>query len=165
MRLTEELVIKFNTILDMLEVGYDHYFELSDSGHCKLSDGYTSLSFQPYCWRYKGEEPEMEIYSYVVWTSRMQELDSISEAYRNVREWVREELTIDVCSKCKIEWNYCDCTWEEEITVADIVCFDVETTGVDVFNDRIVTAAITGMTSRSEERRVGKEGRCRRETE
>src|SRR5690625_1207165 len=95
MRLTEELVIKFNTILDMLEVGYDHYFDRSDSGHCKLSDGYTSLSFQPYFWWYKGEEPEMEIYSYVLGTSRMHEFDSISEAYRNVREWVREEITVD----------------------------------------------------------------------
>lgn len=35
--------------------------------------------------------------------------------------------------------------------MTNLICFDLETTGVDVFNDRIVTAAITEMTPKGEE--------------
>lgn len=144
MRLKEEHVQKFNQILDLLEEAYEVYFENSD-GYGKSSDGYAALTFPPYFWREEADtQPGVEIYSYVLPESgRNHYFDTLDEALEQVKEWHRAELAMwtspcTVCGKVYVECN-CEGSF---MTGEKILVFDVETTGVDAFNDRIVQLVI-----------------------
>jgi len=87
---------KLIKIRKLLKEAYDHYFEYSD-GHCKSSEGSISIEFGDY-WNDKNCEckiTSINIYSYVLGSSRLHYFDSLDKALETVLQWYREEMSTD----------------------------------------------------------------------
>jgi hypothetical protein len=87
---------KLKKIRELLKEAYDHYFEYSD-GHCKSSEGHISLDFGNY-WEDKSCELNItgvNIYSYVLGSSRLHYFKDLDNALESVVQWHRDELNTD----------------------------------------------------------------------
>jgi len=87
---------KLLKIRHLLKEAYDHYFEHSD-GHCKISEGSISLDFGDY-WSDKKCECKImgvQIYSYVLGSSRSHYFKSLDEALDTVTQWHKDEMNTD----------------------------------------------------------------------
>ena len=97
---------KIAYLQDILEKGYNHYFQNSD-GYCKSSEGYIEVSFSfPNYFEFKDNNKEkgksdycvIKVYSYCLGTSRMHEFegDTFEEAYNKAKQeveiWVKNTL-------------------------------------------------------------------------
>ena len=87
---------KLKKIRQLLREAYDHYFEFSD-GHCKSSEGYIGLDFGDY-WSDKNCELKItgvQIYSYVLGSSRLHYFNNIDEALETVIQWHSDQMNTD----------------------------------------------------------------------
>jgi hypothetical protein len=87
---------KLKKIRQLLREAYDHYFEFSD-GHCKSSEGYIGLDFGDY-WSDKNCELKItgvQIYSYVLGSSRLHYFKNIDEALETVIQWHSDQMNTD----------------------------------------------------------------------
>lgn len=94
--MTELDFSKLKKIRQLLREAYDHYFKYSD-GHCKSSEGYIGLDFGDY-WSDKNCELKVagvQIYSYVLGSSRVHYFDSIDKALETVVQWHKHEMNTD----------------------------------------------------------------------
>jgi hypothetical protein len=86
---------KLIKIRQLLKEAYDHYFEYSD-GHSKSSEGSISIEFGDY-WSDKeceGKITGVNIYSYVLGSSRLHYFDNLDKALETVVQWHDEEMTM-----------------------------------------------------------------------
>jgi hypothetical protein len=86
---------KLIKIRKLLKEAYDHYFEYSD-GHCKSSEGSISIEFGDY-WSDKnceGKITGVNIYSYVLGSSRLHYFDTLDKALETVVQWHNEEMAM-----------------------------------------------------------------------
>jgi hypothetical protein len=86
---------KLIKIRKLLKEAYDHYFEYSD-GHSKSSEGSISIEFGDY-WNDKNCECKItgvNIYSYVLGSSRLHYFDNLDKALDTVVQWHSEEMTM-----------------------------------------------------------------------
>lgn len=87
---------KLIQIRQLLKEAYDHYFKYSD-GHCKSSEGYIGLDFGNY-WSDKNCELKItgvQIYSYVLGSSRLHYFKNIDEALETVIQWHSDQMNTD----------------------------------------------------------------------
>jgi len=85
---------KLKKIRQLLKEAYDYYFDNSD-GHCKSSEGHISLDFGNY-WEDKNCELKItgvNIYSYVLGSSRSHYFKDLDTALETVVQWNREQMT------------------------------------------------------------------------
>jgi hypothetical protein len=88
---------KLLKIRKLLKEAYDHYFEFSEDGHCKSSEGHISVDFGNY-WEDKNCELKItgvNIYSYVLGPSRSHYFKDLDNALESVVEWHRLEMEDD----------------------------------------------------------------------
>jgi hypothetical protein len=87
---------KLIQIRKLLKEAYDHYFKCSVDGHCKSSEGSISIEFGDY-WSDKDCECKItgvNIYSYVLGSSRLHYFDNLDKALETVILWHSEEMSM-----------------------------------------------------------------------
>jgi hypothetical protein len=87
---------KLIQIRQLLKEAYDHYFKYSEDGHCKSSEGSISIEFGDY-WSDKnceGKITGVNIYSYVLGSSRLHYFDTLDKALDTVIQWHEEEMSM-----------------------------------------------------------------------
>lgn len=85
---------KLLRIRKLLKEAYDHYFQFSEDGHCKSSEGHISLDFGNY-WTDKNCECKITgvcVGSYVFGPHRTHYFDSLDEALEAVVKWHSDEM-------------------------------------------------------------------------
>ncbi len=88
---------KLKQIRQLLKEAYDHYFEFSEDGHCKSSEGHISIDFGNY-WEDKNCELKItgvNIYSYVLGPSRSHYFKDLDTALDTVVQWHSEQMKTD----------------------------------------------------------------------
>lgn len=101
---------KLLLIRKLLKEAYDHYFENDPDPCCKSAEGQISIYFGNY-WENKDdlEIKHIEIYSYVFGSTRLHSFKSLDEALETIKEWHKEQLSIDYELEAIKEKDY----WED----------------------------------------------------